>query len=642
MSGSSSRYVLSREEEDPNGSHELRKSLAKLQIGKPETSGGHFRDPSNKKITYKRFNTHTPPDVTHKTRIIAILGIDPAKAAPNKDGWLVSDFLAFWHLLHGMTEKQSWFHALDLEALVKAHTEYLHGNPYKSRKVVLNDKILERVQSGPHVPEKIKFGQNNMKRTFLKQLKDDCQAAEKAGENVLLLMFGHGDRDANGIVLGEGYAKELKLKEFRSALSKSTAKVTLLTTHCYAGGWTCDPDLNISAMTAAGPKRPSHSWRFSGSCGRACESMFATTVIEKLMRDSSAKNQKLDDPETDEQEESIAELSRVVYEILLSDVDRRGFLHDMTFRAEDDAWSMCWRERTGIPLGNFEERWNQLPDHVPDETLPKLHLGDPFNRDPHVTAEQRADYIKADELDLKENPPKDTRPIFGRYEAVGSALGKRKPSTLFGGSLESMIRLASVKGTEYLNCYKGHDDTSDDGPLHNNIRLIQAGHVTAQSSIEWVLNAIEYRMNQMTTADRYLKLMDVPAPNGEQCHEYDTNKVLEQVGERKHSSIERTIFDQRILFPRPMEQQGERFYKGSDYLIAAFHHAKMPKDAVTAKLEELTAFLDGELELEAEALKGNPEVRRKRQRVYHAFGKAWESVSPTKCRSRGLSLAGAA
>ena len=192
-----------------------------------------------------------------------------------------------------------------------------------------------------------------MKRIFVKQLKDDYQAAEKAGENVLLLMFGHGDRDANGIVLGGGYAKEFKLKEFQSGLSKSTAKVTLLTTHYYAGGWTCDPDLNISAMTAARLKRLSHSWRFSGSCGRACGSMFATTVIEKLMRDSSAKNKKLDDPETDEQEESIAELSRVVHDILLGDVDRRGFLHDMTFRAEDDAWSMCWRERTGIPLANF-------------------------------------------------------------------------------------------------------------------------------------------------------------------------------------------------------------------------------------------------------------------------------------------------
>ena len=170
--------------------------------------------------------------------------------------------------------------------------------------------------------------------------------------------------------------------------------------------------------------------------------MFITTVIEKLMRDSAAKNKKLDDPETDEQEDSIAELSKVVHEILLSDVDRRGQVHDMTFRAHDDTWSMCWRERTGIPLGRFEERWNQLPDHDADATLlPE----DPFNRDPHATDEQRARYLEQEKLDKEQNR-QDSRSEIGRYEAVGSAFGKRKPSTLFGGSLESMIRLASVRG----------------------------------------------------------------------------------------------------------------------------------------------------------------------------------------------------
>ena len=636
MSGPS-KYKFSHAE-DPNDPHALRKRLAKLEIGKPETSGGYFHDDSNKNVVYEQFNIHTPPDVTQKTRIVAILGINPANAQPDEDGWLVSDFLAFWHLLHGLTDKQSWFHALDLKALVDTHEQYLHGNPYKSRKVVLDKDILERVQSGPNALQKIKFDQNNMKRTFMRQVKEDCQAAEKAGEHVLLLMFGHGVKELNGIELGEGYAKVLKFKEFQSAISKTTAKVTLLTTHCYAGGWTCNPDINISAITAAGEDRPSLSWRFSGSSGRACGSMFTTAVIEKLMRDSAAKNKKLDDPETDEQEESIAELSKVVHEILLSDVDRRGHVHDMTFRAQDDTWSMCWRERTGIPLGRFEERWNQLPDHDADATLLP---GDPFNRDPHVTDEQRARYLEQEKLDKEQNR-QDSRPEFGRYEAVGSALGKRKPSTLFGGSLESMIRLVSVRGAEYLNCYKGNDDTGDDGALHNMIRLIQSGQITGEPLVQEVLNSIEYRMNQMSTADKYLNMMDVPAPDGQQCHEYDTNKVLDQVGEKKYGSIQQMIFDRCILFPLPMKQQGRPFYKGNIYLIAAFHHANMPKDTVAEKLKELTAFLDRNLEQEVESLKRDPEVRKKRQRVYRAFGKAWDSVSPTKRRSRGLSLTGAA
>ncbi|KAL2054776.1 hypothetical protein ABVK25_005080 [Lepraria finkii] len=343
-----------------------------------------------------------------------------------------------------------------------------------------------------------------MKRTFMRQVKEDCQAAEKAGEHVLLLMFGHGVKELSGIELGDGYAKVLKFKEFQSALSKTTAKVTLLTTHYYADRWIFNPDINISAMT----------------------------------------NKKLDDPETDEQEESIAELSKVVHKILLSDVDRLGHVHDMSFRAQDDTWSMCWRERTGIPLGRFEERWNQLPDHDADATLLP---GDPFNRDPHVTEKQRARYLEEEKLDKEQNL-QDSRREFGRYEAVRSALGRRKPSTLFGGSLESMIRPVSVRGPEYINCYKGNDDTGNDGALHNMIRLIQSGQITEQPCVQEVLNSIEYRMNQMFTAEKYLDVMDVPAPDGQQCHEYNANKVLDQVGEKKCGSIQQMIFDRRILF----------------------------------------------------------------------------------------------
>ena len=68
----------------------------------------------------------------------------------------------------------------------------------------------------------------------------------------------------------------------------------------------------------------------------------------------------------------------------------------------------------------------------------------------------------------------------------------------------------------------------------------------------------------------------------------------------------------------------------------------MAKDTVAEKLNELTTFLDRNLEQEAESLKCDPEVRKKSQRVYRAFRKAWNRVSPTKRRSRGLSLTGAA
>ena len=87
----------------------------------------------------------------------------------------------------------------------------------------------------------------------------------------------------------------------------------------------------------------------------------------------------------EEQQSTYEDFSKTVYETLLKDVDRRGYEHNITFSAQDDAWEMCWRERTGIPLGAYEARWNRLEDHDAD---PHFHPGDPWNRDPHVTAAQ--------------------------------------------------------------------------------------------------------------------------------------------------------------------------------------------------------------------------------------------------------------
>ena len=73
----------------------------------------------------------------------------------------------------------------------------------------------------------------------------------------------------------------------------------------------------------------------------------------KLLGDADDDDEK-DVELTDEQEESYAEFARSAYDALLRDVDRRGYEHNITFSSQDDAWSMCWRERTGIPLHSSE------------------------------------------------------------------------------------------------------------------------------------------------------------------------------------------------------------------------------------------------------------------------------------------------
>lgn len=74
--------------------------------------------------------------------------------------------------------------------------------------------------------------------------------------------------------------------------------------------------------------------------------MFTTALVQKLTTVGATNKPLLDDEDetgdTEDQLESYAEFTRTVHEHLLKDVDRRGYEHELTFGAQDDAWSMCW------------------------------------------------------------------------------------------------------------------------------------------------------------------------------------------------------------------------------------------------------------------------------------------------------------
>ena len=140
--------------EDYNDAAYLQNAISAMKIGQPGSFGGEyiseakclpFRDSliwstyfgvmtdqfynaGNKIPQYEQFITHTPPDITRKTQVIAVLGIYE-NAAPNIDGWFISDFFAFWNIFQGITDNQSWSHCLDLDDLVANHERHLHGNP---------------------------------------------------------------------------------------------------------------------------------------------------------------------------------------------------------------------------------------------------------------------------------------------------------------------------------------------------------------------------------------------------------------------------------------------------------------------------------------------------------------------------------
>ena len=287
MSGPS-RYKFN-EAENPNDAGALSEAISRMRVGQPGLFGGMYQS-WNKASTFLRLQLgvltlescqanstlHTiktrntsssilipPPDITGKTRIIAVLGNhDHEKANPNQDGWFVSDFFAFWNSFQGITENQSWFHSLDLDKLVAEHQRYLHGNPYRQRKVVLDSGILEKSKSSPHPPQRV--APYNLKIKTKDLITTECRAAEIAKENILIVIFGHGDVSNHGIELGAGHGATLKIQEFQNITKPYKVGIAMITTSCFSGGWTCNPQLNLSTTTVAG-------CRYSGSTGRAAD-----------------------------------------------------------------------------------------------------------------------------------------------------------------------------------------------------------------------------------------------------------------------------------------------------------------------------------------------------------------------------------
>lgn len=151
-------------------------------------------------------------------------------------------------------------------------------------------------------------------------------------------------------------------------------------------------------------------------------------------------------------------------------------------------------------------------------------------------------------------------------------------------------------------------------------------------------------MNQMSTADEYLRAMSVPAPFDKKCHEFQTyqlaDKIDEHAGKGRYRAILDIIFDHPILFPAALPDQGHAFYKGAHYLVAAFYKAGLSREEVTKKLDTLASAVAQEVEYRTNMIKNDPEVKFKRQKLFHSFGVDPGMISPKKRRSRGLSLTG--
>ncbi|KAF4625191.1 hypothetical protein G7Y89_g12977 [Cudoniella acicularis] len=644
-----------------NKKEDLRDMLDRLNLAsqdmKSTTFGGVFNSSANNSVSYDSFATRVPPDVPKNARILAFLAIGQNTALPDSDGWFLSDFLAFYHLFQGLTPHQSWLHALDLESLLKSCKRYLHGSPYSNkRKVVLNEKILKTIKDGKCHPF-TRAPDISLWVKFQSLLREHISEASKNKQHLLVMIFGHGEKGTYNIAVSNQQGG-LSVKRFLKKLDQAKdVPIMLLTTACYGGGWLTEQLINISGITAAGPNNMSASWRYSlepGSLKRASGSMFVSAIVQKLttnletqqtiqeeLEESSAEQS---DKQIQEQEESYAEFLRTTYDTLF-ELDRRGYEHKFCFKAQDDGWSDNYHLRTGIPLFELKSRWESLEDWAAAD--PTLHPGDFLNRDPDVPENLRKEYLEFLAMHREEEGAKKGQNT-GSDEAKGSVLGKRDASSLgkislsfeIGGSFKSFQNFVAQAARIYLNSFPGPHDGGDNLALHglldSIIKPFPGENITYQM-LESARAQLDYRLEIMDKAEKYVEHMGLREPLGQSCHEFNAEEyTCKHQHEKQWIEINENFYRHysSTMFPKPTPVAGRPFYKGSDYVIAAMdcnvNDGRMSLNQCIEALNKLKSHINMEIHAAKEAVKDLPDIRSKRQRVAEAFGKTLRNLSPVR------------
>ena len=469
----------------------------------------------------QEFLTHTVPEITPNTVVLGVCGIPPEDASPLEDGWFFSDFFAFNYLLKGLG-RQTWLSSVGPRDLLTEHGEYLHGNPFCDRKVVLDETIIEELSPV------LVLRTSNLRQGFLHILSSECEFARLSNRPVLVFLFGHGHYQTKGVFLGTSDAK-VTIPDFVQAIGENVA-VTVISTACFSGGWAVHPLLNITASTAAGPEKFSESWPPSGSVGRTCGSIYATALIQSLSECSTTKDKCAEI-------ETYNEFARTVRETLVTRVDRLGAEHDISFCAQDDNWEAPWSQRTGIPLEDFKGRWAKLPAR-PSTMEPSL-----CNRDPLATTPS-------------------TPTLSWRLGRLGGR---------FGGTERSQKRFVQQLARDHLSTCPGTWTVGHGPKVGGMLRQFIAG--TKYTSAE-ILTILEYRHYMIDLVNRLCADWKIPLPDGKKCFEFfekewsarirsDTPDVLE-----KFVKVTKLI-DKVALFPSATKEQGFTFYQARNYLAAA-------------------------------------------------------------------------
>ncbi len=125
----------------------------------------------------------------------------------------------------------------------------------------------------------------DMIKRFPQEAQRASETAKRANANVLLLVFCHSIA-SQFLLDSRSNTKGLLVQQLKGVVEPG-ACITLVSAACYSDGWIVYPDLNYTTMAAAGTGTTSTAWPDSYNIGRACGSIFASSLIETLSSTAS-------------------------------------------------------------------------------------------------------------------------------------------------------------------------------------------------------------------------------------------------------------------------------------------------------------------------------------------------------------------